>query len=128
MHSGNSFDSSSADVDYKPKGAGGGSDTVSVEVFLVAGGTRTSLGTASAKVTVQKRDDAPSIYPRKVSVLPGGSQGFTTRLTATGMTGTIDRGEPQRRVDMTERVQQGDLPHDAHEKQRGHPLSLTSIP
>ena len=89
MHSGNSFDSSSADVDYKPKGAGGGSDTVSVEVFLVAGGTRTSLGTASAKVTVQKRDDAPSIYPRKVSVLPGGSQGFTTRLTATGMTGTI---------------------------------------
>jgi len=84
-HQGNDFDSNSADVVYKPKGSSAGTDTVTVEVLLVAGGARTPLGAASASVTVQERSHAPTLYPRKVSVYPGDSQTFTAQLDMTGV-------------------------------------------
>ncbi len=88
LHTSNEFDSSVADVTFTPTGSAG-TDTVTVEAFVKQGGTTTSLGTATATVTVQSKSSGPVLYPRKVSILPSGTQTFEARLDTSSVDGEV---------------------------------------
>lgn len=81
IHYGNDFDSSRNFVIFAPEPGLNGlelRDTVTVEVFEVAGSERHSLGTAQATVTV--RGSQPLIVPHKASVEPGKTKTFEATL------------------------------------------------
>lgn len=79
-HKGTSFTSSDDAVNYTPNLSSFGSDTISVEVLLIEGNNRKSLGSASAEVSVDNLETRVSLVPRTVSLLKGESVTLKTTL------------------------------------------------
>ena len=79
-HKGTSFTSSDDGVNYTPNLKSFGTDTITVEVLLIEGNNRKSLGTTSAEITVDDGKTKVTLVPRLASLLKGESVRLNTTL------------------------------------------------
>jgi hypothetical protein len=79
-HKGTSFTSSDDGVNYTPNLSSFGTDTITVEVLLIEGSNRKSLGTTSADITVDDGSTKVTLVPRLASLLKGESVQLNTTL------------------------------------------------